>query len=176
MATTPISLAVIGQPLAPKVVAITGQWLHKLGKNNVTVIACDGAGQGPFQAIAYLSSPQGTAAAILQQVFTQDLTPGGRAVIPVAREDAWVLAAFLKAQDVPCLTYGLGNAELVLTPQRRTSGGIDVTLKYSSLNSRFTLTLDDEAELVVLAASLALLVAGGIDLLDLLPLLTPTDA
>lgn len=175
MTPAPKTLAVIGLPLAPQVVNLAQTWLARLNRNDIQVQHCAAAGQGPFQVLAYMSSPQGVSPDLLQQVYTQDLIPGGKAVIPVAREDAWLLAAFLKAQNIPCLTYGLGNAELVLTPERTGPKGLDITLKYSSLHSRFTLSVDDETQLAVMAAALALLVAGSIDLLDLLALLTPAD-
>jgi hypothetical protein len=176
MSPAPKTLAVLGLPLAPQVVSLAQTWVARLNRSDIQIKHCTAAGQGAFQVLAYTSSPQGVSPGLLQQVYTQDLTPGGKAVIPVAREDAWLLAAFLKAQNIPCLTYGLGNAELVLTPERTGPKGLDITLKYSSLHSRFTLPVEDETQLVVMAAALALLVAGGIDLLDLLPLLTPTDA
>lgn len=175
MAVAPKTLAVIGQPLAPQVAALAQAWVSRL-QQNIQVQAITQAGQGQYATIAYISSPEGTEPDLLQQVYTQDLIPGGNAVIPIAREDAWLLAAFLKGQNIPTLTYGLGNAELVLHPNRALPEGLDVTLKYNTLHSTFTLPVEDENELVTNAAALALLVAGGIDLLDLLPLLTSPQA
>lgn len=172
MAASGKHLAVLGQPLAPQVVTKAQTLLTALKRNDITVSAITTAGQGTYSAIVYISSPEGTSTDLMQQVYIQDLATGGTAVIPIAREDAWLLAAFLKGQNIPTLTYGLGNAELVLHPNRAVPNGLDVTLKYNTLHSTLTMPVESESELVTTTAALALLVAGGIDVLDLLPVLT----
>ena len=165
-------LAVVGQPLAPLVVTCAQNWLTRLKRNDITLQLLDKATPQIFEAIVYLSSSEGTPPELLQTIFTENLTPNGIAVVPIAREDAWLLTAFLKGQGTRTLTYGLGNAEVVLHPNRALPEGLDVTLKYNTLQSSFTLPVEDEGDLVVFTAALALLVASGVDPLDLLPLLT----
>lgn len=169
-------LAVVGHPLAPTVMAHAQAWLAQLKRTDIAVEVIEKNAANNFAAIAYISSAEGTAPELLQTLFTENLAPQGIAVIPIAREDAWLLAAFLKGQGAPTLTYGLGNAELVLHPNRALPEGLDVTLKYNALQSSLTLPVEDEGELVAITAALALLVAAGIDLLDLLPLLAAPRA
>lgn len=166
------NLAVVGQPLAPLVVTCAQNWLTRLKRQDIKIQVLEKASPETFDAIAYLSSPAGTSPELLQAIFTENLAAHGTAIVPIAREDAWLLTAFLKGQNTKTFTYGLGNAELVLHPNRALPEGLDVTLKYNTLQSSFTLPVEDENELVIFTAALALLVAAGVDLLDLLPLLT----
>ncbi len=101
------------------------------------------------------------------KLFTEHLKEGAIACINVNLQEGLILAANCKERDIQVMTYGLGSAEVVVTPLEVHNKGMRVVVKVDTFNQEFDLPLIGAFQAVNLAGALALALSTGLKLADI---------
>lgn len=95
------------------------------------------------------------------RLFAELLPEDATAVLNITRPECWPLAALCKERGLSVLTYGTGQAELVVRPVKAMSKGMQLEIKFATHKEEVTLPLIGTFQAENLAAALGLALASG---------------
>ena len=100
-------------------------------------------------------------AAAKYRLFSELLPEEGTAVLNIQRPESWPLAALCKERGLNLITYGSGNAELMVSPTDLRADGQTVDVKYGEAAFTLDLPLVGTFQAQNVAAAMGLALATG---------------